>query len=165
MIIAVDTALLLQSGVVAAVVAGVVSVSTTWASGRRARLDRQRQVFAVAFEACTAYKEIPFIVRRRIRSDGDEKARITGELTEIQRRLSNSAALLQVEAPKVAERYVELVRQIRGTAGPEIGRSWELSPMPADGNQNIDDIDLSALAPYETAYLDEVRKHLRFFAG
>lgn len=40
-ILAVDAALLLQSGVIAAVVAGLVSLTATVAAGRRARLDRQ----------------------------------------------------------------------------------------------------------------------------
>jgi hypothetical protein len=163
--LAVDVALLLQSGVVAAVVAGVVSLSATVAEGRKARLDRQRQVFATAFEACASYKEFPYIVRRRNEGDSGERARIAGELTSVQRQLSNSQAILQIEAPKVAETYEALVRQLRAIAGAEIRRSWELPAIPADGIQSIDDIDLSSLAPYERAYQEMVRKHLRFFSG
>jgi len=163
--LAVDVALLLQSGVVAAVVAGVVSLSATVAEGRKARLDRQRQVFATAFEACASYKEFPYIVRRRNEGDSGERARIAGELTSVQRQLSNSQAILQIEAPKVAETYEALVRQLRAIAGAEIRRSWELPAIPADGIQSIDDIDLSSLAPYERAYQENVRKHLRLFSG
>ena len=48
---ATESASLLQSGVVAAFVAAAVSLTTLGATGRRARLDRQRQLFADAFEA------------------------------------------------------------------------------------------------------------------
>jgi hypothetical protein len=163
--LAVDAGLLLQSGVVAAVVAGMVSLSTTVAAGRRARVDRQRQVFATAFEACASYKEFPFIVRRRNEGEPSQRARITGELAAVQRQLSNSLALIQVESPKVAEKYEALVRQLREVAGGEIRRSWELPPVPADSGQSIEDIDLSRLLPYEKAYLEQVRKHLRFLPG
>jgi hypothetical protein len=164
-ILAVDAGLLLQSGVVAAVVAGVVSLASTVAVGRRAHLDRQRQVFATAFEACASYKEFPFIVRRRNEGQPGERARITGELAAVQRQLSNSLALIQVESPKVAEKYEALVRQLREVAGGAIRRSWELPPIPADASQSIEDIDLTRLLPYEKAYLKQVRKHLRFLPG
>jgi hypothetical protein len=164
-ILAVDVALLLQSGVVAAVVAGVVSLAATVAAGRRARLDRQRQLFATAFEACASYKEFPFIVRRRSERDPGERARITAELAAVQRQLSTSLALIQVEAPKVAEKYETLVRQLREVAGGEIRRSWELPPIPANAAQSIEGIDLSTLDPYEKAYLEQVRKHLRLLPG
>jgi hypothetical protein len=164
MMLAVDVALLLQSGVVAAVVAGVVSLGTTAVEGRKARVDRQRQVFAAAFEACASYKEFPYIVRRRNEGDPSERARIAGELTSVQRQLNNSLAILQIEAPEVAERYEALVHQLRATAGAEIRRSWELPSIPADGSQSIDDIDLSSLAPYEKAYQEAVREHLKFFS-
>ena len=164
-ILAVDAALLLQSGVIAAVVAGVVSLTATVAAGRRARLDRQRQVFATAFEACASYKEFPFIVRRRNEGDPGERARITTELTAVQRQLSTSLALMQVEAPKVADKYEALVRQVREVAGGEIRRSWELPSIPADASQSIEDVDLSRLVSYEKAYLEQVRKHLRLLSG
>jgi hypothetical protein len=38
--------------------------------GRRARVDRQRQVFATAFEACASYKEFPFGGTREPRASG-----------------------------------------------------------------------------------------------
>jgi hypothetical protein len=165
MILAVDVALLLQSGVVAAVVAAVVSIGTTLVAGRRARLDRQRQVFATAFEAISSYKEFPYLVRRRNGNDPGERERITGELTAVQRQLNNSAAVLQVEAPAVAEKYELLVRELRAIVGGEIRRSWELPAIPAEESQSIEDIDLSSLAPHEKSYLEAVRKHLRSFPG
>ena len=51
--------------VVAAIVAAAVSLTTFALTTRRARLDRQRQVFGDAFEAVMDYREYPFIVRRR----------------------------------------------------------------------------------------------------
>jgi hypothetical protein len=92
---------LLQSTVVAAFVAGAVSLSALWVAGRRARQDRQRQLFAAAFEACIAYREFPYIVRRRRGDDAAaERVRISGELSEVQRRLESYNAMIRVEGPK-----------------------------------------------------------------
>src|SRR6266516_2205004 len=71
--------------IVAAIVAAAVSLTTFALTGRRARLDRQRQLFADAFEAVTEYREYPYIVRRR---SGDEPAkertRISSDLSKVQ---------------------------------------------------------------------------------
>ena len=55
--------------IVAAIVAAAVSLTTFALAGRRARLDRQRQLFAEAFEAVMEYREYPFIVLRRNKDD------------------------------------------------------------------------------------------------
>src|SRR5438093_11643603 len=86
--------------IVAAVVAAAVSLTTFALAGRRARLDRQRQLFAEAFEAVSEYREYPFIVRRR-RKDAlaEERARISSELSRVQAKLNSYRARLRVEAP------------------------------------------------------------------
>jgi hypothetical protein len=71
-----------QPAVVAAVVAGAISLLALWLSGRRARQDRQRQVFADGFGACVDYREFAFIVRRRLPDNGEDRIRITAELSE-----------------------------------------------------------------------------------
>src|SRR5687768_3270196 len=92
--------------VVAALVAALVGIITLAVNGRRARNDRQRQLFASAFGDIAAYCEFPYIVRRR-RHDApeEERVRISTELSEIQRRLNHNRAVLQVEAPRVARAY------------------------------------------------------------
>ena len=75
-----------------------VSLATFFLSGRRARLDRQRQVFADAFEAVMEYREYPFIVRRRSPDEpAKERQRISGDLSRVQAKLNAFKARLLVE--------------------------------------------------------------------
>jgi hypothetical protein len=50
---------LLGSGVVAAVIAAIVSLMTLSWNARRDRQDRHRKLFAEAFDACVLYREFP----------------------------------------------------------------------------------------------------------
>lgn len=155
-----DGASLLQSGVVAALVAAVVSITTLLAGGRRARLDRQRQVFADAFEACAAYREFAFIVRRRADDSAEERARITGLLSDVQHRLASLEARVLVEAPRVGVAFSRLVADTRAVAGSLIKSGWDSPPLPADRTGRIEDVDFTPLDAPQAEYLDAVRDHL-----
>ncbi len=151
---------LLQSGVVAALVAAAVSLATVWATERRARQDRQRQLFADAFETCVSYGEFAYIVRRRANDSVEERIRISDALSEVQRRLRALEARLRVEAPRVAVRYTQLVAATRRVAGTQIKTGWQASPIAHDETGNIKDVDFSPLADDQDAYLNAVRDHL-----
>lgn len=151
--------------IIAAAVAGVVSLAAIWLNGRLARLDRQRQLFAAAFAACQTYKEYPYIVRRRRRDKeaAADKTRISTDLSGVQQSLNQHVAMLRVEAPAVGEAYKTLVGATRRIAGTEISRNWE-APAPAGEGMSIPDIVLDGMEEYEDAYLDAVQKHLRYWS-
>jgi hypothetical protein len=151
---------LLQSAVVAALVAAAVSLTTLWVTERRARQDRQRQLFAEAFEACIAYREFVYIVRRRANDSAEERVRISGALSAVQQRLRAAEARLRVEAPRVAVSYTRLIASTRRVAGVQIKRGWEMPPLAPEETGNISDVDFSSLVGDEDAYLDAVRSHL-----
>ncbi|MDP9335749.1 MAG: hypothetical protein M3Q30_20920 [Actinomycetota bacterium] len=152
---------ILSSAVVAAIVSAVVALATFALAGRRQRLDRQRQVFADAFATCTEYREFPYIVRRRRADDGHgERARISTELSAVQARMNQYVARLRVEAPRVGAAYRELVAQTRATAGPAIKAGWDLPPASSDADVHVTDVDLSAIDPFDDAYLLAVADHL-----
>lgn len=102
--------------VIAAVIAGVIAVITLMVNGRRARADRQRELFGAAFGDVSSYCEYPYIVRRR-RHDlpEEERIRITTELSDVQRKLNHNRAVLRVEAPRVARRQT-FMRMAASTA-------------------------------------------------
>jgi hypothetical protein len=147
--------------VIAAVIAGVIAVITLMVNGRRARADRQRQLFGAAFADITSYCEFPFIVRRR-RHDApeEERVRISTALSDVQRKLNHNRAVLRVEAPRVARAYGALVDVTRRVAGAAIREGWNLAPITADTGVHVTDVDLSAIAPYEDVYLEAVADHL-----
>jgi hypothetical protein len=154
----------LASGVVAALVAAVVSLITLAASGRRARQDRQRQLFADAFETCIEYREFAYIVRRRRDDSVDEVTRITGAMSEVQTRLRSLEARLQVEAPRVGAAYSKLVAETRDVAGSQIRAGWESDHVPPDRTGRIEDVDFAPLASTESEFLDAARDHLAVLA-
>jgi hypothetical protein len=147
--------------VIAAVIAGVIAVITMIVNGRRARADRQRELFGAAFGDIASYCEFPYIVRRR-RHDlpEQERIRISTELSEVQSKLNHNRAVLRVEAPRVARAYTALVLATREVAGESIRQGWNLTPITADTEVHVTDVDLSAIKPYEEAYLTAVADHL-----
>lgn len=147
--------------IVAAVVAAAVSLTTFALAGRRARLDRQRQLFAEAFEAVTEYREYPFIVRRR-REDAlaEERARISSELSKVQAKLNSYRARLRVEAPRVGARYAELVDTTRRVAGAMIRDAWNAEPVEADAQMHAPALDFTELDACDNRFLEAVSDHL-----
>jgi len=147
--------------IVAAVVAATVSLSTFALAGRRARLDRQRQVFADAFEALMEYREYPFIVLRRSKDEpAKERARISSDLSKVQAKLSGFRARLRVEAPHVGDRYAEVIDATRRVAGPMITQAWNTEPVEEDTLVHNPGWDFSALDAYDDTYLRAVADHL-----
>lgn len=147
--------------VIAAVIAGTIAVITLIINGRRARADRQRELFAAAFGDVASYCEFPYIVRRR-RHDApeEERVRISTDLSEVQRKLNHNRAVLRVEAPRVARAYATLVDATRTTAGSAIRDGWNLAPVTSDAGVHVTDVDLTPIKAYEDAYLAAVADHL-----
>lgn len=147
--------------IVAAIVAAAVSLTTLALTGRRARLDRQRQVFADAFEVVSQYREYPFIVRRRSKdAPSEERARISSELSKVQAKLNTYRARLRVEAPHVGAQYAELVDTLRHVAGLMIREAWNKDPVEADAQMHAPALDFSSLDACEERFLEAVADHL-----
>lgn len=143
--------------VVAALVAGAISLGTFMVAGRRARQDRQRQLFADAFEMVSRYREFPFMVRRR---RADDRSRLSDDLSLVQAKLSSYRARLRVEAPTVGRIYAELVDATRRIAGAMIRDAWNTPPIETDEQIHSPGLDFSGLDPYEQRYLDAASDHL-----
>lgn len=150
--------------VIAAMIAAAVALVNLSSNTRRARLDRQRHLFAEAFGATAEYCEFPYIIRRRD-SGPEERIRISTAMSDVQHRLTRYQALLLVEAPSVAGRFDELVTQMRRVAGGACHDAWEHPIMPVDAPANIADIDLTALDEPRRDFLDAARSHLQPVRG
>jgi hypothetical protein len=147
--------------IVLSILALVVSVATFFVAGRRARLDRQRQLFGDAFAAVMAYREYPFIIRRRNPDEvTKERQRISADLSDLQAKLNGFKGMLRVEDPYVGERYVELVDATRRVAGALIKEAWNTDPVGEDHLVHNPSWDFSELDKYDEAYLRAVADHL-----
>ncbi len=156
---------LVTPAIVAAIVAAAVAMTTFVLAGRRAQVDRQRQLFADAFEAVALYKEYPFIVRRRRPDDAaGERVRISGELSELQAKLASLRARVKVEAPEVGKHYEALVATTRRIAGGMIHDAWNEQPVGEDGQMHSPGFDFSEIEAAEIVYLGAVADHLSFLS-
>ena len=153
-----DFTSLITPSVVAAIVAGVISLLGGTISIWRSSSERRRQMFADAYMAYRAYCEFPYAVhRRRHDQPDDERIRLTEELRDIQRRISFFQAWTAIEAPKVGEAYARLAYAMRRVAGSAITESWRRGPITTDAEVPVGTtIDLSALGAFEDAFLREV---------
>ena len=139
----------------------IVFVLTNWWNGERERLSRSREAFAKAYAAVQEYKEFPFVIMRR-RSDvpEEERVRISSELCRVQAALAFYSAWLMTESRHVNRSFEELLGQVRRVAGKAMHEAW-LQPAPEDdSNMNLPKLDMSSLASYESAYLQEVVDYL-----
>jgi hypothetical protein len=127
-----------------ALVAAAVSLITLATSGRRPRQDRQRQLFADAFEACIEYREFAYSVRRRTDDSPDEVKRITGAMSvcrrdSVHRKLVFESSprawgpLLRARCPDegrgriAGSRGAGKRRRFAGSNGPDRGRRLRAS--------------------------------------
>lgn len=150
--------------IVAAIVAAAVSLTTFAITGRRARIDRQRQAFADAFEAVMEYREYPFIVRRRSKDEpARERQRISGELSTVQAKLNAFKARLLVEDPRVGKLYADVVKETRRVAGSMIKDAWNNEPAGEDAEIHAPPYDFRPLDAPDNAYLQAVADHLSWF--
>ena len=153
---------------IGAAVTGAISllvlVVNNWRNARRDRLARSREDFSKAFVAIQEYKEFPYVIRRRRKdAPSEERVRISSELRRVQSDLAFYSAWLRTESRHVHRSYTALLEQVRLVAGAAMRDAWLEPPVDDDPGMNMPDLGLSALAPYESAYLDEVVHHLSFW--
>ena len=156
-----------------AIVAGAFSVLllaiNMWVSRQKDRDDRRSDLYSKAFAAVAAYKEFPYIVRRR-RSGGagvaaEERIRISEDLRHVQEQLSYHSAWMATESKRVAVAYRHLVAETRRIAGAQIHEAWLQPPATTDEAMNMPDLGLRQLGSAESAYLDAVADHLSWWPG
>ena len=151
--------------IVGAVIIGAVSftvfVLTNWWNGERERLTRSRDVFSKAYAAVQEYKEFPYVIMRR-RKDTPEKERIriSSELRRVQADLAFYSAWLMTESDHVHRSFSVLLDQTRRLSGTAMREAWLQPAAAEDSEMNMPDLDMSTVAPYESAYLEEVADHL-----
>lgn len=122
---------------VIAVLGSAITASVTYLlSQRAARRERAAKDFAEALSAVEDYAELPYRIRRR---PGTPEARhqLTEEASRIQSRMAYHHALLQIEAPEVADEYRLLVRAVRSQAGRQMREAWREPVAGTDAGMNL----------------------------
>jgi hypothetical protein len=143
---------------IAAAVAGAVSLIGLWLKGLRDERSRRRQHFAEALTAVVAYQEFPYAIRRRRHDQpGEERVRLSEALRQVQETLAFHQAWVDLEAQsETAEAYRAFVAATRRVAGGYMRAAWDGEPTSRDEQMNITDIDYSELRRLQAAYLEAV---------
>ncbi|MGH2965131.1 MAG: hypothetical protein ACRDMH_07095 [Solirubrobacterales bacterium] len=157
--------------IVAAAVSAIIALLTLWVNGVRKERSRRQQLYADALAAVAAYREFPYVIRRRRAPApgheeiaGEERVRISEALRQVQRDITSFSAWMKAEpTTDVSVKYDELVSETRRVAGGYMHEAWKADPLDNDAGMNIPGVDYSSLAQYETAYLDAVRGALTFW--
>jgi hypothetical protein len=165
------TAAVLSGAVIAALLtAAVTACLAIWVARRKSREEeraRQRDLFASAYEAYAAYKEMPYAIRRRRHDEpAAERIRLSEAVREIQGRLTYHEAWIAAESESVSSAYNALVRELRKIAGGAMHDAWLAKPVENDAAMNISAklVDLSLLGPLERDFARAVHAHLAAIA-
>ena len=144
----------------------IVFALTALVASVKDRDNRRRDTYARAFQVIAAYKEFPYVVRRRRSGDpsteADERVRISEELRKVQADLSYYRAWMGTESSRVASTYRALVVEVRRVAGQQIHDAWAEAPISEDKGMNMPDLGLSLLDESEAAFLAAASDHLSF---
>jgi hypothetical protein len=117
---------------------------TLWVNGDRAERTRRRDLHARCLAAVLAYREMPFMVRRR-RIEPEERSaervRLSSHFSDVQTELSTCEHLLGAAGPDwLATKYQELVSIARATAGRESHDAWKTEPITEDSEMNMPEL-------------------------
>ena len=79
----------ISTPIIIAAITGAASLAAlsinAWLTGHRDRVSRRRELLSKAYSSAVAYKEFPYVVRRRkASSPEDERIRISTELRKVQ---------------------------------------------------------------------------------
>lgn len=138
----------------------LIWVGNAMLTGRRQKNERKREVFSSAYAAIAAYKEFPYLVRRRSSNSVEERQRISEELRECQKSLAYYTAWIATESHIVSHAYGRLVEELCAVAGGYIHEAWLRLPIDSDENMNVTDIELGALTPFEKAFTQAITDDL-----
>lgn len=141
----------------------IVALLTLWIAGLRTQRERRRELYAHAFAAVVAYREFPYVIRRRNHEESQraaERVRISESLREVQRDLAFYAAVLGNEpSKKAATAYSTVVAETRRVAGGYMQDEWQREPINTDAEMNMGNaFDYSRIGSEDDVYLAAARK-------
>ncbi|QNE35884.1 hypothetical protein [Leifsonia shinshuensis] len=155
---------LLSGAVIAAIISFGGNYYFAIRKTREETRERLRALFAEAFAAYAAYREYPYVIRRRNADHpADERIRISELIRGTQERISYHLAATAAESDTVGSAYRHLIDRTRELAGSAMKDAWQAPAITEDRDVVIarSVINLGALDPDAVAYQKAVRDFLR----
>jgi hypothetical protein len=136
--------------VIAIIGAALIALLTYVLNRRAARRERRAHAFGEALSVVEDYAEMPYRIRRRP-GTVEGRNQLTEEVSRIYSRLAFHQALLDIEAPPVADAYRRLVNEAKKQVGGQMKSAWQKPVLDTDAEMNLEQ-------PYDRARVDSARK-------
>lgn len=154
---------------VPALIAGAVALAVAFLSpaftAAAERRLRKREALAKAVGALAAYREYPYVIRRRDEDDqAAERRRISTEIMQVQRELTEASIWIGAEAPILYGEYVAAVKDHRRIAGALMNEAWRTPASTDDADMNIADFHekLAPLRAHDAVLVELIRNEVSF---
>lgn len=135
--------------VIAILGAALIALLTYVLNRRAARRERRAHAFGEALSVVEDYAEMPYRIRRRP-GTVEGRNQLTEEVSRIYSRLAFHQALLDIEAPPVADAYRLLVNAAKAEVGVQMKTAWQKPVRVTDAEMNLEQ-------HYDRAHVDRAR--------
>lgn len=129
--------------------AALTALLTYLLNRRAARRERRAHAFGEALSVVEDYAEMPYRIRRRP-GTVEGRNQLTEEVSRIYSRLAFHQALLDIEAPRVADAYRFLVNAAKAEVGGQMKTAWQEPVRTSDAEMNLQE-------HYDRAHLNRAR--------
>ena len=149
--------------VISALTSATIAFFGYWQTARSKRLDRHRQLFADAYRSVVEYREFPYKIRRRTPETDSaalDRTAITDALSTVQAQLNLHIATLNIETPRIAPHYRQMIAETKKIAGPQIAAAWNHAPPANDTQMHVTDIDYTELQYTDSQFIKAARHYL-----
>ncbi|WP_143267644.1 hypothetical protein [Amycolatopsis alba] len=141
-----------QTTAVLAILGAALTALLSYGLNRRAaRRERRALAFSEALSVIEDYAEMPYRIRRRP-GTLEGRQQLTEEVSRIYSRLAFHQALLDIETPKVAAAYRQLVNEAKVQVGGQMKTAWQ-KPV------RVDDAAMNLEEHYDRKRVDHARDH------
>jgi hypothetical protein len=120
--------------VLAAFVAASVATFGYLTGNRSKRNENTATLFAAALDAVDEYKNLPYRIRRRTKSDPEVRAELGSRISDSQQKIRYYIGLLELEGPCVAQAYRELADSVWRKCKTHRESAWRSDPITEDGD-------------------------------
>jgi hypothetical protein len=123
--------------VVAASIAALAALIGYWATYRTRRIDSKTEIYAKALAAVTAYKQLPYRIRRRAKGDDDTRDKLGQLSSDVHQEITYYRHLLNLDSRLVASAYEDLIRKVYQKGKGYRDAAWEHPPISADNEMSF----------------------------
>lgn len=144
MVAALSVSMEIDAPVAAALIALVGVLFNVWVNGDRTERHRRRDLHGESLASVLAYREMPFVIRRRRcepEYQSEERTRISDQFSKVKAEIERCRMLLRADGDsRLSNAFEELYETARRTAGTEAHNAWKERPVTEDSEMNMGEV-------------------------